>query len=169
VVTGNALSGGVAAVANALLQGITISGGTATPVDSTEVVRFNISNNGTVGTPMTGTIQGGALNINEGSGAAIGKDRFRITSSGFAANQCSGASQSSGIRFENHSKGTLTGIVSNNTIRQACGAGGGISISAGDNTASGLGNGPLNVTATGNDVVLPAGAAAPFSDDHASQ
>jgi CSLREA domain-containing protein len=164
VITNNAFSGGGGA--SMLGQGITISGGTATPLDSTETVRFNISNNGTAGSPMTGTKQGGAININQGSGNGNWQGQISNNFVGNAAVQCSGASESSGIRLENHSKGTLTGIVANNTIRQACGAGGGISLSAGDNTASGLGNGPLNATVTGNSVILPAGLAAPFNDDH---
>jgi hypothetical protein len=161
VATGNSLSGGHP---NSLLQGITISGGNATPSDSTEVVRFNISNNGTAGAPMTGTIQGGAININQGSGNGNWQGQVVNNFIGAAASSCSGASQSSGVRLENHSKGVLIGIVSNNTIRQTCGAGGGISISAGDTTASGLGNGPLNATVQNNivDVATPT----PGSFDH---
>src|SRR5438105_2335451 len=137
VITGNTISGGGGG--SALGEGITISGGNATPSDSTETVRFNISNN-----TMSGTIQGGAININEGSGNGNWQGQVDTNTIGTIANSCSGASQSSGIRLENHSKGTLTGILNNNHINQTCGAGGGISLSAGDSTASGLGNGPLN-------------------------
>lgn len=144
VVTGNTLSGGAP---SSLLQGITISGGTATPVDSTEVVRFNISNN-----TMSGTIQGGAININEGSGNGNWQGQISTNTIGTIGSACSGATQSSGIRLENHSKGSLTGLITNNIVNQTCGAGGGIVLSAGDNTASGLGNGPLNATVTGNTV-----------------
>jgi hypothetical protein len=148
VATGNTLSGGGGG--SALGEGITISGGTAAPSDSTETVRFNISNN-----TMNGTIQGGAININEGSGNGNWQGQVSTNTIGTAGSSCSGASQSSGVRLENHSKGTLTGIVSSNTIHQTCGAGGGLSLSAGDNTASGLGNGPLNATVTGNTIDTP--------------
>jgi hypothetical protein len=164
VATGNSLSGGGGT--NALLQGITISGGNAAPVDSTETVRFNISNNGTAGSPMTGTIQGGAINVNEGSGNGNWQGQIVNNFIGNAGVQCSGATQSSGVRMENHSKGTMIGIVNNNTIRQTCGPGGGMSITAGDTTASGLGNGPLNATVYNNSVIVPAGTTPPTNDDH---
>jgi hypothetical protein len=163
VATGNSLSGGGGP--SALGQGITISGGNAVP-DSTETVRFNISNNGTAGNPMTGTVQGGAINVNQGSGNGNWQGQINNNFIGNAAVQCSGASQSSGIRLENHSKGVMVGTVSGNTVRQTCGAGGGMSLTAGDNTASGLGNGPLNATVTNNSVIVPAGLGSPFNDDH---
>ncbi len=159
VATDNNLSGGGGA--SALLQGITISGGNPTPLDSTETVRFNVSNN-----TMTGTIQGGAININQGSGNGNWQGQVVGNIIGNAGVQCSGATQSSGVRLENHSKGVMIGIVNNNTIRQTCGAGGGMSVLAGDNTASGLGNGPLNATVLNNSVIVPAGLGSPFSDDH---
>lgn len=152
VATGNTLSGGGGG--SALGQGITISGGNATPSDSTETVRFNISSNN-----MTGTIQGGAINVNEGSGNGNWQGQINGNVIGNVGSACSGASQSSGIRLENHSKGTLTGKVTNNQVHQTCGAGGGISLTAGDTTASGLGNGPLNATVTGNTIDTPGGSA----------
>jgi CSLREA domain-containing protein len=162
VITGNALSGGGGA--SALIEGITISGGTATPSDSTEVVRFDVSNNGTAAVPITGTIQGAAININQGSGNGDWQGQINNNFIGLTGSHCSGATQSSGIRLENHSKGSLTGIVSNNTIRETCGAGGGLVLSAGDTTASGLGNGPLNATVFNNSIFRP--GATPNSFDH---
>src|SRR4030095_8851128 len=61
--TGNLFSNGFP---GSLLGGVTISGGSA---GSTETVNFNVSNNGTSGNPLVGTIQGGTININEGNGA----------------------------------------------------------------------------------------------------
>jgi len=148
IFTGNTLSGGGGI--NALGQGITISGGDIVGgvTDSTEVMRFDISNN-----TMSGTIQGGAININEGSGNGNWQGRVSGNTIGVAANAGSGASQSSGIRVENHSKGTLTASVLNNQVHQWSNQG--INLQAGDSTASGLGNGPLNVTVTGNTVDSP--------------
>ena len=60
----------------------------------------------------------------------------------------------------------MIGIVNNNTIRQTCGAGGGMSITAGDTTASGLGNGPLNATVFNNSVITPSGLGPPTNNDH---
>ena len=158
VATGNTFTGGGGA--NALGQGITISGGDVSGgVDSTEIVRFNISNN-----TINGTIQGGAININEGVGNGNWQGQVSNNLIGTAAVQGSGASQSAGIRVENHSKGTLTAIVSGNTVRQWSTQG--INLQAGDTSATGLTNGPLNVTVTGNVVANPNPAS---SGDHGFQ
>ena len=158
VVTGSTFSGGGGV--NALGQGITISGGDINAsVDSTETVRFNISNN-----TMNGTIQGGAVNINEGVGNGNWQGQVANNTIGTAAVQGSGASQSSGIRVENHSKGTLTAIVTGNTVRQW--STNGINLQAGDTSATGLTNGPLNVTVTSNTVANPNPASA---GDHGIQ
>jgi Calx-beta domain/Bacterial Ig domain len=158
VATGNTLSGGGGV--NALGQGITISGGDISgTTDSTEVVRFNISNN-----TMNGTIQGGAININEGVGNGNWQGQVSSNIIGTAAVNGSGASQSAGIRVENHSKGTLTAIVSSNTVRQWSTQG--INLQAGDTSATGLTNGPLNVTVTSNTVANPNPASA---GDHGIQ
>jgi hypothetical protein len=134
---------------NALGQGITISGGDIQgSTDSTETVRFNISNN-----TMNGTIQGGAININEGVGNGNWQGQVSGNTIGTAATPGSGASQSSDVRVENHSKGTLTAIVNGNTLRQYSVEG--ITLSAGDTSATGLTNGPLNVTVTSNTVSNP--------------
>src|SRR5262245_45722410 len=147
VATGNTLSGGGGV--NALGEGITISGGDVNgAIDSTEVVRFDVSNN-----VMNGTIQGGAININEGVGNGNWQGRVSSNTIGTAAVAGSGASQSSGIRVENHSKGTLTATVLSNTVHQWSTQG--INVSAGDTSATGLTNGPLNVTITGNTVDTP--------------
>jgi uncharacterized repeat protein (TIGR01451 family) len=131
--------------------GITISGGNA---GSSEHVNFDISNNGTAANPLTGTVQGGAININEGVGNGVWEGQVANNFIGVAAVNGSGASQSSGLRVENHASGTLTAIVSNNTIRQWSTQG--ISLQAGDTG----GNGPLNVTITGNVITNPNPASA---------
>jgi hypothetical protein len=143
----NTLSGGGGV--NALGQGITISGGDIQgSTDSTETVRFNISNN-----TMNGTIQGGAININEGVGNGNWQGQVSNNTIGTAATPGSGASQSSDIRVENHAKGTLTAIVNGNTLHQYSVEG--ITLSAGDTSATGLTNGPLNVTVTSNTISNP--------------
>jgi len=135
--TGNTLSGGGGG--SALGQGITISGGAA---GSTESMTFNVSNNN-----MTGTIAGGAININHGAGGGTWVGDVMNNTIGNPAITDSGASQSSGIRFETHGNGSLQGTVSGNTITQWSGAGGGISLSAGD---VGADNGTLNVKVYNN-------------------
>jgi len=136
--TGNTLSGGGGG--SALGQGITISGGAA---GSTESMTFNVSNNN-----MTGTIAGGAININHGAGGGTWVGDVMNNTIGNPAITDSGASQSSGIRFETHGNGSLQGTVSGNTISQWSGAGGGISLSAGD--SGGADNGTLNVKVLNN-------------------
>jgi hypothetical protein len=139
----NTFSGGGGV--NALGQGITISGGSAAPSDSTETVSFNVSFN-----TLTGTIQGGAINVNEGVGngswqGSVSNNTIGSTTTG------SGTSQSSGIRVENHAKGTLTALVSSNVVKHWS-SGAGINFSAGDTGATGLQSGPLNITFTSNAV-----------------
>ena len=151
IITGSTFAGGGGV--NALGQGITISGGDINGgVDSTEIVRFDISNN-----TMNGTIQGGAININEGVGNGNWQGRVSSNTIGTTGVAGSGASQSSGIRVENHSKGTLTVSVLSNTMRQWSSAG--LNLQAGDTTATGLGQGPLNVTVTGNTILEPTAGA----------
>jgi len=113
IFTGNSYSNGFA---GSLLGGITISGGNA---GSTETVNFNISNNGTVGSPLVGNVQGGAININQGNGAGTWQGQVSNNFIGNAGVASSGSAQSSGIRVENHSpSGTLTAIIDSNVIRQ---------------------------------------------------
>lgn len=148
VFTGNSYSNGFA---GSLLGGITISGGN---LGSSEHVNFNISNNGTVGTPLVGSVQGGAININEGQGGGTwqGQVSNNFIGNGSVAN--SGASQSSGIRVENHStSGTLTAIISNNTVKQ-WNNGPAINTQAGD-AGNASNTGVLNVTVTGNTSTNP--------------
>ncbi len=146
VITGNFYSGGGGA--NALGQGITLSGGNLSPT-STEHVTFNISNNGTALNPLVGNIQGGAINVNEGQGNGVWQGQVSNNFIGNAAVTNSGSAQSSGIRMENHSiSGTLTGIISGNTVRQ-WNNGPGINTQAGD-AGDATNNGVLNVTVTSN-------------------
>jgi hypothetical protein len=158
VATGNTLSGGGGI--NALGQGITISGGDINgATDSTETMRFNISNN-----TMSGTLQGGAININEGVGNGNWQGQVSGNTIGVAATAGSGCAQCSDIRVENHAKGTLTAIVNGNTLHQWSVQG--ITLSAGDTSATGLTNGPLNVTVTSNVVDTPN---PPSAGDHGIQ
>jgi uncharacterized repeat protein (TIGR01451 family) len=142
VFTGNTLSGGGGA--NALGQGITISGGN---VGSTEQVSFNISNNN-----MTGTIAGGAINVNQGAGAGTWQGAVSNNTIGNAGIANSGASQSSGIRVENHSPtGTLTANVTGNTVTQ-WNNGAAINFQVGD---TGNVNAAINLTVTNNIINNP--------------
>ena len=146
VFTGNNWSGGFA---GGLLEGLTISGGNA---GSTETVNFNVSNNGSVATPLTGTVQGGAINVNQGSGGGTWKGRVENNVIGNPAVANSGASQSSGIRVENHSvSGTMVALVNGNTVRQWNG-GPAINFQVGD---TGNVNSAFDVTVTNNTVSNP--------------
>ena len=139
VATGNTLSGGGGV--NALGEGITISGGHSSPSPSTEHVNFNISNN-----TMTGTIQGGAINVNEGAGSGTWQGQINNNTVGNPAITDSGAAQSSAIRAENHSNGgTLTVLIDGNHLSQFNGVG--ISLQAGE---SGSSTAALNATVTNN-------------------
>lgn len=149
VITGNFYSGGGGV--NALLQGITISGGNA---GSTEHVSFNISNNGTSGNPLVGNIQGGAINVNEGQGAGIWQGQVSNNFIGNAGVANSGSAQSSGIRVENHStSGTLTAIIDGNTVRQ-WNNGPAINTQAGD-AGNASNTGVVNLTVTNNTSTNP--------------
>jgi len=148
VFTGNFYSNGFA---GSLLGGITISGGNA---GSTETVRFNISNNGTAANPLVGSVQGGAININQGNGGGNWQGQVSNNVIGNPGTVNSGSAQSSGIRVENHSpSGTLTAIVSNNLVRQ-WNNGPAINTQAGD-AGNASNAGVLNVTVTGNGATNP--------------
>jgi uncharacterized repeat protein (TIGR01451 family) len=148
VFTGNFWSNGFP---GSLGGGLTISGGNT---GSSEHVSFDISNNGSAASPLTGTVQGGAINVNEGTGGGVWQGQVSNNVIGDPAVAGSGASQSSDIRVENHSSGTLTAIVSNNTVRQWSNEG--INFQAGDVG----GNGALNATVTGNVITSPNPASA---------
>jgi hypothetical protein len=153
VITGNLYSGGGGG--SALLEGIAISGGN---VGSTEHVNFNISNNGTAGNPLVGNIQGGAININQGQGAGTWQGQVSNNFIGDAGVANSGSAQSSGIRVENHStNGTLTAIISGNTIRQ-WNNGPAINAQGGD-AGNATNNGIINLTVTNNTATNPGAAA----------
>ncbi|WP_181763378.1 right-handed parallel beta-helix repeat-containing protein [Mesorhizobium sp. B2-4-15] len=142
VATGNTFSGGGGV--NALGQGITISGGSA---GSTEHVNFNISNN-----TMTGTIQGGAINVNEGAGSGIWQGQVAGNTIGTVGNATSGTTQSSGIRAENHSTGgIMTVIIDSNHVS---GWGGGPAINLQDGEPDN-GTAVLNATVSNNIIDTP--------------
>jgi len=146
VFTGNFWSNGFP---GSLGGGITISGGNA---GSAETVKFNVSNNGSAVNPLVGTVQGGAININEGNGAGNWQGAVKNNFIGNPAIANSGAAQSSGIRVENHSpSGVLTAIVDGNNVRQWDG-GPGINFQVGD---TGNVNAALNLTVTNNAVNTP--------------
>jgi hypothetical protein len=147
VFTGNTMTN-PASGSGSLLGGVTISGGNLNPT-STEHVNFNISNN-----TVTGTVQGGALNINEGNGNGVWQGQVSNNNIGNAAVAGSGCAQCSGIRVENHSpSGSLTAIVSGNTIRQWSN-GPAINTQAGD-AGNASNTGVLNVTVTNNTAANP--------------
>jgi hypothetical protein len=151
--TGNLYSGGGGT--NALLQGITISGGNA---GSNERMTFNISNNGTTNNPLVGCIQGGAINVNQGNGAGIWNGYVTSNFVGNAAVVNSGAAQSSCIRVENHTpSGVLTAIVAYNTVRQ-WNNGPAINSQAGDAGVSPH-NCRINLTVTNNVATNPGASA----------
>jgi len=148
VFTGNLYSNGFA---GSLGGGVTISGGN---LGSSEHVNFNISNNGTALNPLVGSVQGGAINVNEGQGGGTWQGQVSNNIIGNAAVANSGAAQSSGIRVENHStSGTLTAIINGNTIRQ-WDNGAAINTQAGD-AGNATNTGVLNVTVTNNTATNP--------------
>jgi hypothetical protein len=150
VATGNFMSNNFP---NSLGGGITISGGALNPT-STEHVNFNISNNGSAVNPLVGTVQGGAININEGNGNGVWQGQVSNNFVGNAAVAGSGCAQCSGIRVENHTPtGTLTAIVSGNTIRQ-WNNGPAINTQAGD-AGNATNSAALNVTVTSNTAANP--------------
>jgi len=121
-------------------------------------VNFNISNNGTSATPITGNIQGGAININQGSGAGTWQGQVSGNWIGDPAVANSGSTQSSGIRVENHSvSGTMKAIVGGptaadgNHVRQ-WNNGPGINFQVGD---TGNVNAAIDLTVTNNVVSNP--------------
>ena len=148
VFTGNFFSNGFP---SSLGGGVTISGGN---LGSSEHVNFNISNNGSSGSPLVGTVQGGAININEGQGAGTWQGQVSNNFIGNAAVASSGCAQCTGIRVENHStSGTLTAIVSGNTVKQ-WNNGPAINSQAGD-AGNASNTGVLNVTVTNNTASNP--------------
>jgi hypothetical protein len=148
VFTGNLYSNGFP---GSLGGGITIAGGNA---GSSETVNFNISNNGTAGTPLVGTVAGGAINVNKGAGNGTWQGQVSNNFIGNAAVANSGASQSSAIRMENHAPtGTMTAIIDGNTIKQW---NSGPAINAQDGDAGNASNAAvLNVTVTNNTASNP--------------
>jgi uncharacterized repeat protein (TIGR01451 family) len=147
VFTGNFYSGGGGG--SALGQGITISGGNA---GSSEHVNFNISNNGSAGSPLVGNIQGGAINVNQGGGGGVWQGQVSGNFIGNSAVAGSGSTQSSGIRVENHSAtGTLTAIVDSNQIK-SWNNGAGVNFQVGD---VGNVNAAITLTVTNNTIANP--------------
>jgi hypothetical protein len=146
-ITGNFYSGGGGV--NALLQGITLSGGNA---GSTETVRFNVSNNGTALNPLVGSIQGGAININQGNGAGNWQGQVNNNFIGTPGVANSGSDQSACIRVENHSpSGDMTALIDGNTCRE-WDSGPGINTQVGD---TGNVDASLNLTITNNSLTNP--------------
>jgi hypothetical protein len=131
--------------------GITISGGNA---GSSESVSFNISNNGTAGSPLVGSVAGGAININKGAGNGTWQGQVSNNFIGNAGVANSGASQGSAIRVENHApSGSLTAIISGNTLKQW---NNGPAINTQDGDAGNASNaGVLNLTVTNNTASNP--------------
>ncbi|PWT91084.1 MAG: hypothetical protein C5B55_08670, partial [Blastocatellia bacterium] len=153
IFTGNLFSMG--SFVGSLLGGITISGGNA---GSTEHCNFDISNNGSAGTPLVGTVAGGAININEGNGGGTWQGRVSNNVIGNAAVANSGCASCGGIRVENHSPtGTLTALVSNNTIKQ-WNSGPAINSQSGD-AGNATNTGVLNITVTSNTASNPGASA----------
>jgi len=149
VFTGNLFSNGFA---GSLGGGVTISGGNA---GSGEHVNFNISNNGTSGSPLIGTVQGGTINVNEGNGAGTWQGQVSGNWIGDPAVAGSGGSQSSGIRVENHSpSGTMKAIIDGNHVRSWAN-GAGINTQVGD---TGNVNAALDLTVTNNVITNPGAA-----------
>jgi hypothetical protein len=135
--------------------GVTISGGAA---GSTEHMNFNISNNGSSGSPLTGTVGGGVLNINQGTGGGTWQGQVSGNWIGDPATANSGATSSGGIRVENHSvSGTMKAIVggptaaAGNHIRQ-WNSGPGINFQIGD---TGNLNSTIDLTVMNNVVSNP--------------
>ncbi|HXC70501.1 MAG TPA: Calx-beta domain-containing protein, partial [Pyrinomonadaceae bacterium] len=146
VFTGNFYSNGFP---GSLGGGVTISGGNA---GSSETVNFNISNNGSAGSPLIGNVQGGAINVNQGLGGGTWQGQVSSNFIGNAGVSNSGSTQSQAIRVENHSAtGTMKAIVSNNNVAQ-WGNGAGINFQVGD---TGNVNAAIDLTVTGNNVNNP--------------
>jgi hypothetical protein len=146
VFTGNFFSNGLA---GSLGGGVTISGGNA---GSTENVNFNISNNGSSGTPLVGTVQGGTINVNQGNGAGAWQGQVSNNWIGNPTVALSACQQCSGIRVENHSpSGTMKAIVDSNHVR-SWGTGAAINTQVGD---TGNVNAAIDLTVTNNVITNP--------------
>ncbi len=113
VFTGNFFSMG--SFAGSLWGGVTITGGGP---GSSERVNFNISNNGSAAVPLTGTVQGGAINVNQANGNGVWQGQVSNNFIGNPGVPNSGCVFCSGIRVENHSNGAMTTIISGNVVRQ---------------------------------------------------
>jgi CSLREA domain-containing protein len=152
VISGNLMSNPLAGLGG----GITISGGNA---GSAEHVNFNVHDNGTSGSPIVGTQNGGAININEGQGGGTWQGQVANNFIGNAAVSGSGCAACGGIRVENHStSGTMTAIITNNVIKQWAN-GPAINTQAGD-AGNASNTGILNLTVTNNVASNPVAATA---------
>jgi uncharacterized repeat protein (TIGR01451 family) len=118
---------------------------------------YNISNNGSLATPLTGNNQGGAIVVNKGSGNASFSGRIENNVIGNPAIAGSGSQQASGIVVEAHGKGSHTVLINNNLVRQF--SGDGIDLIGGQVTAGSLpGDLTFDATVTNNTVSNPNGA-----------
>jgi hypothetical protein len=151
--TGNAWTGGHPI---GLGQGLFIL---AASFNSPGTFTYNISNNGTVGSPLVGNRQGGAMHVNKGSGTGTFSGTISNNVIGNPAVNGSGSSEASGIDVEAHGTGgSHTVLITNNQVRQFHNDG--ILILAGE------GNAALNATVTGNTVSNPDASIASFHGVH---
>jgi len=151
--TGNFWSGGHPI---GLGQGLFIL---AASFNSPGAFTYDILNNGTVGSPLVGNRQGGAMHVNKGSGTGTFSGTISNNVIGDPAVNGSGSSEASGIDVEAHgSGGSHTTVISNNLVRQFHNDG--ILVLAGE------GNAALNATVTGNTVSNPDASLASFHGMH---
>ncbi|MCC6454022.1 MAG: tandem-95 repeat protein [Caldilineaceae bacterium] len=134
--TGNALSGGHA---TGLGQGIFILGGAFNGS-----LTYDISNNGTDAVPFSGSNQGGAINVNKGSGSGIFSGRIENNVIGDPDVDHSGSLQAFGIIVGARGAGSHTTLINNNKVSQFHDTG--IVLEAGEGSAA------LNATVTNNSV-----------------
>ena len=151
--TGNCWSGGHP---SGLGQGLFIL---AASFNSPGTFTYDILSNGTVGNPLVGNRQGGAMHVNKGSCTGTFSGMISNNVIGDPAVNGSGSSEASGIDVEAHgSGGSHTTVISNNLVRQFHNDG--ILVLAGE------GNAALNATVTGNTVSNPDASLASFHGMH---
>ena len=79
---------------------------------------YKISNNGSLGTPLTGNNSGGAIVVNKGSGTGSFSGRIESNVIGNPASTGSGSLNAGGIQVEAHGSGSHTTLINSNTVRQ---------------------------------------------------
>ncbi len=143
-ITGNTLHGNYTGTPEGnhpigLTQGIFVFGATFNGTCT-----YEISNNGSVGVPFRGNRQGGAINVNKGSGTGTFSGTIENNVIGDPAVTGSGSTEAFGIIVGSRGSGAHTTLINNNLIRQYFDRG--IVLEAGEGSAA------LNATVTNNSI-----------------